>query len=82
MLRREEWRTLESYDQQFVFLCDFAQVECGAALSGALVAGGFAKEASHLWKIRSKSKKRAKPPRRFLKPPLDEEDAIVDLIER
>jgi hypothetical protein len=81
MLRREEWRALDSPNQQLLLLCDFAQNECATTLSAAIVARVFENEVSQVWKIPSEAHKQAKPP---LRPPVfppEQEDAIVTLIE-
>jgi hypothetical protein len=81
LLRQDEWRAIDSRNQQLLFLCDFAQEECGITLSAAIVARVFAIEASQVWKVRSKAKKQQKLPHR---PPAllpDQEDALVALIE-
>jgi hypothetical protein len=81
-LCQEEWRAFESREHQLVFLCAFAQGECGATVSDTVVARVFAIAASQVRKIRSKAKKQVKLPQRPLILPPDQEDAIVDLIER
>jgi hypothetical protein len=81
MLRCDEWRALESRNEQLVFFCDFAQAECAVTLSAAIVAQVFGIEPSQVWKVRSKAKNRTKPPHRppTLEP--EQEEEIFALIE-
>jgi hypothetical protein len=82
MLRQEERCTLESRNQQLVFLCGFAQVECDATRARAVVACVFAFEAFQVSKIRSKAKIQAKQTHHPLMLHPDQEDAIAHLIEK
>jgi hypothetical protein len=81
-LRVDEWYALESRNQQVVFLHDFARSKCSIFLPAAIIEQVFEIHEAHIWKIRSKAQKTARPGHRLFALSSEQEDAIVVLIER
>jgi hypothetical protein len=81
MLRSEAWTRLQSGNEQVVFLHNFAETECGKSLSNQVLGYVFEIQESHVRKIRSQAKTKARTPRRPLALNSEEENAVIEFIE-
>jgi hypothetical protein len=70
LLRSDDWRALESRNQQVAFLRDFVKNECHQTVTSDVIGHTFGIEASHVQNIYSKPHKKPKPP--YRPPALDE----------
>jgi hypothetical protein len=64
-----------------VFLYDFARSQCSISLPAAIIGQVFEIHEAHVWKIRPKAHKTARPGHRRFALSSEQEDATVALIE-
>jgi hypothetical protein len=69
-------------NRQVGFLYDFAKSECFIYLPAEIIGQVFEIHEAHVWKLRSKVQKTARPGHRPFALSCEQEDAIVALIER
>jgi hypothetical protein len=80
LLRSDDWRALQSRNQQVAVFHDFIETECGETLTANVLGQAFGLEASHVRKIRSKAVKKPKLPQRPFALDEDETAAVVAFI--
>jgi hypothetical protein len=81
MLRPEAWAGLQSRNEHVVFLHNFAETGCDKSLSNQVLGYVFEIQESHVRKIRSKAKRKARAPHRPLALTYEEENAVIEFIE-
>jgi hypothetical protein len=81
MLRSEAWAGLQSRNEQVVFLHNFAETECGESLFNQVLGYVFEIQESHMRKIHSKTKTKARAPHRPLALNSEEENVVMEFIE-
>jgi DNA-directed RNA polymerase sigma subunit (sigma70/sigma32) len=62
LLRLDDWYALHSRNEQLVFFYEFVKTECSRLLTLEALGEAFGIEPSHVRKMRSKAKKKPKPP--------------------
>jgi hypothetical protein len=81
MLRSEAWTGLQLQNEHVVFLHNFAETECGKSLSNQVLGYVFEIQESHVLKIRSKAKTKARALHRPLALNSEEENPVIEFIE-
>jgi hypothetical protein len=80
LLRSDDWRALESRNQQVTLFRDFVKNECHQTLASDVISYAFGIEASHVRKNYSKADKKRKPPDRPLALDEDQTTGVLALI--
>jgi hypothetical protein len=75
LLRADEWCALESRNEQVVFLYDVARSEYSTSLPAVIIGQVFEIHEAHVWKIRSKAQKTARPGHRLFVLSSEQEDS-------